>query len=76
MARYRDKMETKADVLDAAADGARKTRIMYSANLSYRLVKKCLDETVKIGFVIVSERSYEVTERGMVFLEKHRDFSA
>ena len=76
MTRYRKSLEIIADILNAVGDGAKKTRIMYIANLSYKLLGKYLDKTVDAGLINCSNDSYEVTEKGQVFLERFGDFSS
>ena len=75
MVKYRGRLEIIVDVLNVAANGAKKTRIMYIANLSYQLLEKYLEETVGLGFMCFSNNCYEVTEKGRTFLEKYSDFS-
>ena len=75
MVKYRRRFEIIADVISAAEKGAKKTRIMYFANLSYRLLKKYLEDTVKVGFIRESNMGYETTEKGKIFLEKYTEFS-
>ena len=70
-------MDIIADILNAAEKNAvKKTRIMYSANLSYRLLGKYLDEVINIGFMRSNNDGYEVTEKGRAFLERYRQFSS
>jgi predicted transcriptional regulator len=76
MVKYRDRLEIIADILRAVGDGAKKTRIMYLANLSYRLLEKYLGETVDAGLVFPNHNSYEVTEKGQSFIERYGDFSS
>ena len=76
MVRYRRGLEIIADILDAVGDGAKKTRIMYIANLSYRLLGKYLTKTIDAGLVANDNNHYEVTEKGRVFLERFKDFSS
>jgi predicted transcriptional regulator len=71
MAKYRDGLEIIADILHAAGSGAKKTRIMGAANLSYRLFEKYLRRTVQNGFLRLNNEGYEVTEKGQAFLEKY-----
>ena len=75
MVRYRRRFEIIADILNAAEKGARKTRILRVANLSYCMLERYLDEAIKIGFLHFNENSYESTERGRAFLEKYRTYS-
>ena len=76
MVKYRGRLEIIVDVLNVATRGAKKTKIMYVANLSYRLLEKYLEETVGLGFMCFNNNCYEVTERGRTFLEKYNDFSS
>ena len=75
MAKYRDRLNIIADILGVAGSGARKTKIMYFANLSYGLLEKYLDETVGSGFLRFEGDCYAVTEKGQEFLEKYSAFS-
>lgn len=75
--KYRRRFEIIANILNAASEnGAKKTRIMYAANLSYKLLEKYLDMTVRIGFMRLNDGGYEVTEKGVLFLEKFNEFSS
>jgi predicted transcriptional regulator len=74
--KYRRKFEIVADILEAAKNGAKKTRIMYFANLSYSLLEKYLSETLKIGFIRLKNNAYEITEKGQLFLEMYGEFSS
>jgi predicted transcriptional regulator len=76
MSKYRDELRIIADILHAAGSGAKKTRIMYIANLSYELLEKYLWATVQSGFLRVNDVGYEVTDRGKAFLEKYVEFSS
>ena len=76
MTKYRNRVDIIADILKVAIEGAKKTRIMYFANLSYKLLEKYLAETSKIGFLRFNHDGYEVTETGRAFLQRYRDFSS
>jgi len=76
MSRHRRRVDIIADVLSVASKGARKTRIMYVANLSYKLLEKYLAETTGMGFMRFNNDYYEVTERGLAFLEKYNGYSS
>jgi predicted transcriptional regulator len=75
LVKYRDSLNIIADILGVAGSGAKKTRIMYVANLSYGLLEKYLDETVDLGFLRFDGNCYAVTEKGEAFLEKYSAFS-
>jgi predicted transcriptional regulator len=76
MMKYRRRLEIIADTLYAAEKGAKKTRIMYIANLSYKLLEKYLGETIEIGLMHFNNDGYAVTEKGYAFLEKYSQFSS
>ena len=75
MSRYRRRLEIVADVLDVVRDGAKKTRIMYQANLSYRLLTRYLKEVVSFGLVRVEEDGlYELTAKGYDYLQAFKGY--
>jgi predicted transcriptional regulator len=76
LAKHRHRVDIIADILRIAAEGARKTRIMYVANLSYSILDKYLEETTDLGFVQAGMNRYEITEKGRTFLEKYTEFSS
>jgi predicted transcriptional regulator len=76
MVKYRRRFEIIADILNVAETCVKKTRIMYVANLSYRLLEKYLEETLKVGLIRVNNDGYEVTEKGRAFLERYGEFSS
>jgi predicted transcriptional regulator len=76
MVRYRRRFEIIADIIHGAEKGAKKTKIMYFANLSYRLLQKYLDHSIRVGFIQESGDGYESTEKGRLFLEKYAEFSS
>ncbi len=51
MGKNRDKVDIIAAILKAAGDGANKTKIMFGANLSFKLLEKYLETVMNIGFV-------------------------
>jgi len=67
-----------ADILTVVRNGARKTKIMYQANLSYRLLNQYLDYAMEAKLVSMSSEDhghYVVTRKGFEFLEKYNKFS-
>ena len=75
MAKYRSRLEIIADILNVVGDGAKKTRIMYIANLSYKLLEKYLKKTIEADLISSNNDFYEVTEKGRDFLERYNEFS-
>jgi len=74
--KYRRRFQIIADIISVAENGAKKTRIMYFANLSYKLLTKYLEDTVKVGFIQGDDSGYKTTGKGRLFLEKYTQFSS
>jgi predicted transcriptional regulator len=74
--KYRSKLQIIADILVVARKGAKKTRIMYQANLSYNLLKRYLTETLEAGLVSIDKdkKLYITTQKGEVFLKKYEEY--
>jgi predicted transcriptional regulator len=77
MGDYRCKLDIIADMLRVANRGAKKTQIMYQANLSYKLLTKYLKEVVKADLVHFehAENCYVLTSKGEKFLERYKEYS-
>ena len=76
MGSYRDRLQIVADILYVVNGRAKKTRIMYQANLSYRLLCRYLDEVVGAGLVKPEDDDcYVLTAKGKEFLSKHEEYS-
>ena len=77
MGTYRSRLEIIADMLHVASGGAKKTEIMYRANLSYKLLMKYLSE-VKRAYLVSFERKqrcYMLTSKGKEFLETYKEYA-
>jgi len=76
MGRYREKLQIIADILEIVKENARKTRIMYQANLSYRLLCRYLVEVLDAGLVRCNaEDFYVLTGKGKKFLSRFEEYS-
>jgi len=78
MSKYRDRLGIIADILCVVNDndGAKKTRIMYQANLSYKLLTQYLNATLKAGLVKFGTKNYYIlTQKGKEFLAKFGEYS-
>ena len=76
MAKYRGRLQIVADILAITREGAKKTRVMYQANLSYKLLCKYLDEIIGAGLVgCESGDCYVLTLKGEEFLSKYGEYS-
>ncbi len=71
MGRYRTRLRIIADILHIASEGANKTRIMYQANLSYKLLCQYLEQVISAQLVACEKgKSYVLTSSGEQFLER------
>jgi len=63
----RNNVEIMAEILRIARKGARKTHIVYGANINFKLLHEYLDELEKAGLVVNHTEKgglIETTERG------------
>ena len=72
--RRRSNIEIIADMLKVGENGAGKTEIMYSANMSYSQIQKYLGFLMSQGFIDKVEVgnpvvTYRVTENGLKLLQ-------
>jgi len=75
MIKYRDRLDIIADVLKVVKNGAKKTRIMYMANLSYTLLTRYLTDVIEKGLVRIEDgKTYELTEKGSKFLQEFTSY--
>ena len=76
MAKYRDRLQIIANLLSVTSMRTKKTRIMYQANLSYKLLCKYLTEVITAGLVNCEDGDcYVLTAKGKEFLKKHEEYS-
>ena len=69
-------MQIVADILAVTCRGAKKTRIMYQANLSYKLLCRYLGEVMDAGLVGCGDGDlYVLTSKGKEFLSKYVEYS-
>jgi len=71
--KYRSRTEITAQILEAAKDGATKTKIMYKAFLSYAQLKEYLDILASNGLLTFDskESKYRCTSKGLRFIDIH-----
>jgi len=69
-------LQIVADILAITCRGAKKTQIMYKANLSYKLLCKYLDEVMTAGLVNCENGGcYVLTVKGKEFLSRYQEYS-
>jgi len=72
MSKKRSDMEIYADILKVATGGARKSHIVYKANLNFKIVKKYLSNLRESGLITDPENEsklYRTTEKGLKYLD-------
>ncbi|GAH16763.1 unnamed protein product [marine sediment metagenome] len=65
----RNDLDICADILKVATGGARKTRIVYQANLNFRIVKGYLERLIELGLLCFEAPCYHATPRGSRFVD-------
>jgi predicted transcriptional regulator len=76
--KYRSRTEIIAMILQASMNGATKTRLMYSAYLSYAQVQEYLQYLTERRLINFEEHThaYTLTEQGLHFLRVYDEISA
>ncbi len=68
------------DILDAIVDGATITRIVYRANINFKMAQKYIDYLMKNGFVecheVDNRKYYRKTEKGISFQRRLRELKS
>jgi predicted transcriptional regulator len=76
LSKYRDRLQIIASILSIAGRRAKKTQIMYQANLNYKLLCRYLGEVQDAGLVsFENEDCYVLTAKGKEFLNRHEEYS-
>ena len=76
MARRRSNMDITAEILRIAKGGAKKTRIVYGANLNFKVLHQYLNELEKTDLIKRVERGgiIQTTEKGIQYLNHYDKF--
>lgn len=62
---YRDH---SAEILTLASEGAKKTQLVYKANLNFNLIRDQLEILIHTGLMEKQDREYFTTDKGKQFL--------
>jgi predicted transcriptional regulator len=70
----RSRIDIIADILEVARFDAKKTQIMFKANLSYSVLIKYLSEILKASLMTFEQerRCYTLTHKGQDFLKTYK----
>ena len=71
----RSRTEIVGNILDAANGGASKTKIMYTAFLSYNQLKEYLSVLIENNLIeyLDGTKTFKTTEKGLNFLKTHNE---
>ena len=72
----RNDVDICADILEVARGGAKKTHLVYKANLNFNIVKKYLSRLSEQELITSENGHYITTEEGVKFLEKYHEFTS
>ena len=77
MGNYRDRFDIIADILNITRGTAKKTKIMYQANLSYKVLQRYLNEIIEESLVKFENREqcYKLTYKGQEYLDAYKEYS-
>jgi predicted transcriptional regulator len=77
MGNYRRRLDIIADILQVAGQNAKKTQIMYQANLSYKVLLRYLKHVTEADLLCFErgEQCYVLTPKGREFLEAYKDYA-
>jgi predicted transcriptional regulator len=73
----RDSLDISADILRLSVHGAIKTRIVYGANLNFKIVESYLSRLMGLGFLERKDgrRVYRTTEKGLAFIDRYEELT-
>jgi predicted transcriptional regulator len=74
---YRNRLDIIADILKVVSLKAKKTQIMYGANLSYKVLQRYLADVMETSLVSfdAGQEQYLLTPKGQEFLAAYREYS-
>ena len=77
MGNYRGRLDIIADILQVVSQNAKKTQIMYQANLSYKVLQRYLRDITEASLICFDtvERCYIITKKGRDFLDDYKDYA-
>ena len=76
MGNYRHRLDIIADILEVVSSDAKKTQIMFKANLSYKVLTKYLSEILEASLISFERerQCYTLTSKGRDFLNAYKDY--
>jgi predicted transcriptional regulator len=70
----RNDLDICADLLKVTMNGAKKTQMVYKANLNFNIVKKYIKRLSDNGLIQFENGHFFTTDKGSTFLARYREF--
>jgi len=67
----RNKLDIYVDILRVSKEGAKKTHLVYNANLNFNIIKKYMNELLEKQLLEQSGDRFYQTEKGSKFIERY-----
>lgn len=75
--RKRSRFDIVIDILKVTTEGANKTKIVYDANLNFKVANEYIEFLLESGLINQTSKGnrklYQTTEKGLELLKKYRD---
>ena len=73
----RSRTEIVSNILESANGGVTKTKIMYTAFLSYNQLKECISILIENNLIeyLDGTKTYKTTEKGLNLLKMHNEMA-
>lgn len=65
----RNNLDISAELLKIAEEGARKSHLVYQANVNFQLIEEYLKRFVRLGMLIKDGPFYHTTEKGREYID-------
>jgi predicted transcriptional regulator len=72
----RNNLDICADILRVSRGGAKKTHLVYKANLNFNIVKKYITGLMESGLLEKNGDRFYVTEEGNLFIDRYVKLSS
>jgi predicted transcriptional regulator len=72
----RNNLDICADILRVSRGGAKKTHLVYKANLNFNIVKKYISGLTESGLLEKNGERFYVTDEGKLFIDRYNKLSS
>ncbi len=72
----RNNLDICADILRVSRGGAKKTHLVYKANLNFNIVKKYIRGLTESGLLEKNGERFYVTDEGNLFIDRYNKLSS